>query len=389
MTRRVLLAWEMGEGLGHASRLLRLATRLRDLGWRPIVAARETAALADRYAAADIAVVPTPAHRSQYRGAATFRPATFADMMGVCGYADRDALAAVVGGWDAVLDEHRPDVAIADYSPLLSLAAFGRMPLIAIGDGFVTPPETADGGFPPLGDSAQAVWEPAALLANAQAVQAGRGKARPDSLGAIMRGAGQVVSVAPEIDIYAADRAIPAAGPWTVPAEGPPTPPDRRAFAYLRTDTPAAKMILEAAVEGGLAMEAHLPGAAPAFAARLERAGCRVHDRPPPMEEILERCTLVIHHGGVGTLEAAAFAGRPQLLVPRQLEQRLNAKRALQSLPGTVALSPSARPERMRKSLPGLLADDRLVAAARGTAVRLRRRHGDAWTALLALIAGI
>ena len=39
--RRVLLAWELGAGLGHARRLLTVALTLRARGWDPVVAARE------------------------------------------------------------------------------------------------------------------------------------------------------------------------------------------------------------------------------------------------------------------------------------------------------------------------------------------------------------
>jgi len=383
MTRRVLLAWEMGEGLGHAARLLHLATRLRDIGWQPVVAARDVAALSDRYAAAGVAVVPAPPHRSQYTGAAPFRAATFADVMGVCGYADRGALAASVAAWDAVLDAQRPDLAIADYSPLLSLAAFGRLPLVAIGDGFVTPPGLADGAFPAMGDPAPPVWPAGDLLANARAVQAARGRALPDTLPEIMCGAGQIVSVPPEIDIYADLRRAPAAGGWETPPGPLPPAPSPRLFAYLHGGHAAAQRLLLAAAAARVPMEAFLREPPAGLVAALEAAGIRVHRAPPPLRAALAACTVLIHHGGIGSMAEAAHAGRAQLLLPRQLEQTLNVRRALAALPGAIALNPSAD---LPRALARLLDDRRSAESARRFAARLAARPADAWPALCAVM---
>ncbi|MBU2091904.1 MAG: hypothetical protein KKB63_15200, partial [Alphaproteobacteria bacterium] len=165
--RSILLAWEMGEGFAHAARLLWLARRLIRSGWRPIVAARDPATLRDAYDAEGIDVFPAPPHEPCFTGPPPFRAASYADVMGICGYADRDRLAALVTAWDALLAQHAPAAIIADYSPLLSLAAFRRIPVIPIGDGFVVPPELPEGGFPPLGARQPDVWPPSDLLANA------------------------------------------------------------------------------------------------------------------------------------------------------------------------------------------------------------------------------
>ena len=39
MSRTILLAWEMGAGLSHATRLLVVAKALKAAGWAPVVAA--------------------------------------------------------------------------------------------------------------------------------------------------------------------------------------------------------------------------------------------------------------------------------------------------------------------------------------------------------------
>ena len=49
-----------------------------------------------------------------------------------------------------------------------------------------------------------------------------------------------------------------------------------------------------------------------------------IHDDPPPPARAFAQATLVIHHGGIGTIEACLMLGRPQLLLTRHLEQSLN-----------------------------------------------------------------
>ncbi|MCX7030777.1 MAG: glycosyltransferase, partial [Spirochaetes bacterium] len=46
-----------------------------------------------------------------------------------------------------------------------------------------------------------------------------------------------------------------------------------------------------------------------------------------PHAKVMPRCRLVVHHGGIGTVFAAARAGIPQLVVPRMLDQFFWAER--------------------------------------------------------------
>lgn len=88
-------------------------------------------------------VLAAPAQLSCFRGPVRFD----ADVISVCGYADGHALPASVSACDALLRQLASALTIADYAPPLSLAAFGHIPPIAIGDGFVTP----NGELSPVG----------------------------------------------------------------------------------------------------------------------------------------------------------------------------------------------------------------------------------------------
>jgi rhamnosyltransferase subunit B len=56
----------------------------------------------------------------------------------------------------------------------------------------------------------------------------------------------------------------------------------------------------------------------------LRARGLTVHDEPPPPQMAFTEASLIIHHGGIGTIEACLMLGRPQLLLTRHLEQSLN-----------------------------------------------------------------
>src|SRR5205823_23284 len=140
-SRAVLLAWELGGGLGHARRLLAIAEALKKRGWSPIVAAREVWACADEYRRAEVPLIQAPMHPGLTPAeSARFQARGFADIMAACGYRRAGELLAMTSAWDHIMDMIRPAAVITDYSPILALAAHERAPVVAIGDGFVLPP---------------------------------------------------------------------------------------------------------------------------------------------------------------------------------------------------------------------------------------------------------
>jgi UDP-N-acetylglucosamine transferase subunit ALG13 len=382
-SKTVLLAWELGGGLGHARRLLAIALALHRQGWRPIVAAREVWACAAEYRHADVPLIQAPLHRglSPAEGA-RFQARSFADMVAACGYRRVEELYAVVSAWDRLIDMIQPSVIIADYSPLLSLAAHGRVPLVAIGDGFVLPPPHLP-QMPLLRPDGAPIAEESQLLANAAVVQRGRGLAVPRSLPAVIGGQAHVVCTYPETDIYAGQRQQPASGPI---GSSPPrvAPPAGGAiFAYLAADEPRVPELLRMIVGMGFSIEAFLRGAPDQMKQALRASGMSVHDEPPPLAEVAERASLVIHHAGIGTIETCLALGRPQLLLPRHLEQSLNASTAVR-LGTALSLSRSSRLSEASAVIAEAAGSRRLVERAQELAAVLAGRPAKALDEIVA-----
>ncbi len=382
-SKTVLLAWELGGGLGHARRLLAIALALHRQGWRPIVAAREVWACAAEYRHADVPLIQAPLHRglSPAEGA-RFQARSFADMVAACGYRRVEELYAVVSAWDRLIDMIQPSVIIADYSPLLSLAAHGRVPLVAIGDGFVLPPPHLP-QMPLLRPDGAPIAEESQLLANAAVVQRGRGLAVPRSLPAVIGGQAHVVCTYPETDIYAGQRQQPASGPI---GSSPPrvAPPAGGAiFAYLAADEPRVPELLRMIAGMGFPIEAFLRGAPDQMKQALRASGMSVHDEPPPLAEVAERASLVIHHAGIGTIETCLALGRPQLLLPRHLEQSLNASTAVR-LGTALSLSRSSRLSEASAVIAEAAGSRRLVERAQELAAVLAGRPATALDEIVA-----
>lgn len=322
--RTVLLAWELGMGLAHARRLLAIAVSLKARGWSPVVAARELWACVDEYRAADIPMLPAPHHLGLGREAAQFKARSFADVLAASGYRGPRWLSPTVLGWDSLLDLVKPELIIADFSPMLMLAAYGRIPALAVGDGFVLPPPHL-ARMPVLRPEGTEMPTEPELLAHAAAVQAQRGRAVPQSLPSLVGGQAHVVCTFPETDLYAQFRLEPASGP--IGGSPPPAkaPAQNGIFAYLAADFGPSAKLLQVLAASGPPLEAFVRDASDEMKSRLRALRVRVHDTPPRLSEVAERASLAVHHGGVGTIEAFVALGRPQLLLPRHFEQSLNA----------------------------------------------------------------
>jgi len=324
MSPTILLAWEMGAGLSHATRLLVVAKALKAEGWTPIVVARDVSTLVDQYRVANISVVQAPQHKSQVPPGKVFRARSFADIVASCGFQRLEALWPVVVAWDSLLDLIRPAAVVADYCPILPLACLGRVAVVTIGDGFVVPPSHLP-KMPQLQSRGTEMASEEVSLAHACEVQRRRGiRCLPTSLPSLIAGDASVVCTFPELDVYGRHRQVPATGPLASHLTPVSAPAQPSLFAYLAADFPKTRKLLQAILDSGIPAAAYIRDAPDDLKHALRARGLIVHDEPPPAERAFAEATLIIHHGGIGTIEACLMLGRPQLLLTRHLEQSLN-----------------------------------------------------------------
>ena len=109
--RTVLLAWELGRGMGHIYRLVPIARELVAQGCRVVFALREqTDATVIPTVLPDAEILPAPCHiRLASEGERGRRSAcNYADMLYVCGYDSRESLEPLVAQWQGLFDTVKP-----------------------------------------------------------------------------------------------------------------------------------------------------------------------------------------------------------------------------------------------------------------------------------------
>ncbi len=97
-----------------------------------------------------------------------------------------------------------------------------------------------------------------------------------------------------------------------------------------------------------------------------------------PYSQVFPHASVVVHHGGIGTLSQALRAGRPQLITPLGFDQPDNAARAVKL--GVARTLPFRRVTavRLQRPLRALLAGTAYASAARDQAATLNARDGSA-----------
>jgi UDP:flavonoid glycosyltransferase YjiC (YdhE family) len=321
----ILFAWELGQNLGHAARLLRLARALEGQGYRSVFAFKDTVSASALIGNGLAPVLQAPVWpRTGSLKGRPFASAGFGDILAQHGFARADELGALVRAWDDLIGLVKPDAIVADHAPTACLAAYGAIPLAIVGTGFTVPPANGR-SFPLLRADLPLVVAESRLLENVHEVQRRRGRPAPASLPGLFDAPLRAICCFPELDPYRGVRREPVLGPIE-PLPAPSKPPDAPLlFGYLDADLPVVDDLLQMIVESPTPAEVFLRGEATALARFLALRGIRVHQTPPPLAEVLPRVSVVVSHGGAGVAHAALTAGRPHLVLPQHLEADLTA----------------------------------------------------------------
>lgn len=329
MTRRAVFVWELGDGLGHANRLLRIADRLRADGVDCLFVVRNLEVAGTFIRRRGYPVMQAPVARvGAIRGPDGDQPISAGDILGSIGFAAVDRLAPYVAAWATLFDTLAPDLVVSDYAPMANLALYGgRAPLVVIGDGFTLPP-VDDPQFRPFRQGRPAFAE-SEMRAVVAAVQAERGRPAPDRLPALFAGDRHFVITLPELDQWSEFRSRPAVGPLD-PMPGPVTEtPSVDYFCYISASYKFTDRALSGLVDSGRPGSVFLRDSTSDQRAHWRSRGLTVHEGPQDMRVEAGRSRVVVHHGGVGTCEQVLGFGRPQVLVPRHFEQTSNARRLM------------------------------------------------------------
>lgn len=371
----VLVGYELGAGHGHVHRLMPVVRALEARGHRVTFFLRNIKENAVLLARERRAILPVPDLVERIPGAPTPAPiATYSDIMCHSGFFRRQVLHAGILAWRTLLEQAKPDLVVADHSPALLLACFKEIPVVQVADGFTLAPAEAD-EFPSYRKERKEMISSAHVLRVMQDVQKHNRRPQPKTVTEPFRTAGRLVCTLPELDPYGPLRRDPVIGPVEGLQEPQPLPGgEPHFFAYLSLEHKKTKPFLKGLKACGLAGEIFARGMNEKVAKSLERPGLTVHREPQPMNEIIARSSLIIHHGGNGTCCAALSGGRPQVLVPTHMEARLSANALVDLKLGRLLLAKELGSDTLPEMLEEAAADVAMAerAVARSQEIKAR-----------------
>lgn len=312
-------------------------------------------------------------------------PISYADILLGLGFADAASLLKAVQAWLQLFEQVRPVAVVLDYAPTAQLAAhLVGLRAAQITNGFDAPPPNC----PPFGWGLRG---PYVERANARRVAAlderirsvAQAIGREASLRSFLAHPTQWLDCVPETDPYGDERAGEShyVGPLGAPrgAEMASWPTGAganapRVFAYLRPAAPVWDT-LRAFAQAGANILCVCPGAQPTVPPDL---GPAVHllERPVPIGQVLRAADAVINYGSTTFVSQTLLAGKPQMMLPTDVEKWMVSRRVAQVGAGHIPRG-CGRLEDVAR----LLRTDSLMQGAQEVARRYAQRD---WAAELA-----
>lgn len=369
---RILLAWELGMGLGHLGPFLNLAPALLERGHTLHIAAREVAGAVRAVAGLPIAVHQAPLCLNNYRGLQE-PPLNYSEILMRFGYLDSVMLRGMLTAWRSLMQMTGADVVIADHAPTALLAARSLgLPRAVIGSPFNAPPSQS-----PMPNMRE--WEvvPEARLADSdrrvlETINAVLPQPLPAVHG-IFDGATPLLSGVPELDPYGTRGSDAYLGLHSMSTGHAVTPwpagDGAAVFVYLHAQHPGLEVILKVLATSGARVLAYVSGKGVAWLDSWRSDRMVFSAEPVDFDRVLGQCALCVCHGNVGTSLGMLARGLPLLMLPWHLENMLLARRVAAAGAGRVL-----QPEQIESELAGVLAamlsDPSYAFAARAIAQR-------------------
>lgn len=333
----ILLTWELGRNLGHISRLLKLAAMVQEQGFEPVLALPEASLHAPQFDGLPYPRMAAPA-MPRIAPKPSVRMESFADILLSFGMGDAVQLAEATHQWMQLLDTLQPAGVVLDYAPVAQLATqLTGLRTFQLTNGFDAPPADCPpfdlGMRGPYLQQRNAGKLAQLSAAFAQVGQQLTGQPGP-TLQAYFQHPVKVYDCIPESDPYGPRDNGLYVGPlvglndaelasWPQSATGEPNRP--RLFAYLRNVLHAQDWFdaLHAVDATTLCVWPDIPAdllqQQPTPKVHITRQHVDIH-------QALAQADAVVNYGSTTTVCQTLLAGKPQLMLPADIEKALVAR---------------------------------------------------------------
>lgn len=325
-TRHVLLCWEFGQGTGHVQILKAVGDRLRGQGCKvTYVLCSPSTGEAVGIASEDIRRGPGwPLKTVPGYGGHLLTSASYGDIFAQMFLDVEGELDERLGAWRKIVDDERADLVIADYAPGLSLACHGRVPLVAIGNGYTLPPADL-ATFPIIGGQSMKYREEDAVE-RINRVLAAHKLRRIEKLPEINRADHYCLLTYPVFDPYRKDRKDPWLGSPIAPDIARSPAVGSSLFAYFYEKRQLDDRLLDGLAGGGLPGNAVFSMPIRRTAKRLAKADIETPFGLLDLTEELPNTGVLVHQGGLHTCCTGALHGIPQVIVYTDQEKKIHAQ---------------------------------------------------------------
>ena len=328
---RILLAWELGGGLGHLGRLLPLSRELHRRGHELVLACQDPSTVSSLLKREDIKIIQSPQIQLQRH---IREPANYAEVLNQFGLDDPETVYSYSERWLDVYAAIQPEAILFDFSPVALLSAMSSTAKrILFGTGFGCPPDNPQlPSLRPWQDHypERLRMSEEVLLESINQVLARR-EVQPLTYFAELFNRVDLNALAtfPELDHCPGPRAARYWGSWSLPGGDVvswPAAGDFKVFVYLKPFY-GLKDLLKALQARKASIVMYAPGLPAELRSDHANAQLHIADRPLAIQQLAATADLAISHAGHGLSSEMLLAGVPLLGLPHYAEQKLLAHR--------------------------------------------------------------
>jgi UDP:flavonoid glycosyltransferase YjiC (YdhE family) len=365
---KLLLAWELGGGMGHMSKLAALTNYFTANGHQVAYALRDvnTAKHFHHTGHHPIYQAPVLGIRGPNIGAAY----DCADMLLIRAYEDTAYLKSGIDQWQEIFTDYQPDVVVCDHAPSARLAAYiADTPSYAIGNGFTLPPLTV-----PL-QTLQQIENPDLERISLNEVRlndcinrllAQYGLPSVARAVELFYGGSTYICTFKELDQYAQRDNTHFYGMPYDQIEGIeavwPNYSAKKVFVYLYSSDPVLPQLLSVLHQLSIDTLCYAKTDEIPLNFTINSKHLKFSSSPFNISDISDKCDLIICQGGSNTVAAALLQGIPLLTFPTHIEQQMTCKGLARQHLGVV-LNQQADPNTLVTAINYCLTDDKISKA--------------------------
>ena len=334
MKKHVVIAWELGAALGHVMGFRALATGLLAQNINVSIVGRNLASVQQVLSDLDITYYQSPISLTErhQRLKATY---SYSDIIYDLGYESDQSLLGLAKGWSNLFDLIKPDMVICDHSPTaLLVCKCLDIPSCTFGNGFFLPP---DSNGPVLFQSTDTSITQGvnqrylAVIESINLVLKEYGKDSIQELYDLFRPSTHFLCTFTEIDHYQRTGDKQYYGPRNTTDAGISVklkPSQKVVFAYLQPRTRLLEPVINSLTKLSINSVLYIPKLPGELASKLRKSkNIQLYDRPVNISQIFAHTALLINNASHGLVGEAMLWGKPNVLLPSQLEQNLLAQK--------------------------------------------------------------